>query len=74
MNEALQKKSTRSARSRRGQAMLEYSFITWLFAFLLIVGGSIKFPGLDKNIMELFIDAYQKYYDSFYFVLNMPFP
>ena len=60
--------------SPRGQAMLEYSFITWLLAFLLVVGGSIKFPGMGKSVLDLFIESYNIYYDSFYFVLNLPFP
>ena len=27
-----------------------------------------------KNLIELFLDAYQTYYDSYYYVLNLPFP
>ena len=26
------------------------------------------------NLIELFLTAYQTYYDSYYFVLNLPFP
>ncbi len=30
--------------------------------------------GQRRNLIELFLDAYQTYYDSYYFVLNLPFP
>lgn len=62
-------------RHPRGQAMVEYSFITWALALGLILGGSIRVPGMrGQSIFDMFIAAYQQYYDSFYFVLNMPFP
>lgn len=72
------KKSPSHRRARRhgerGQAMVEYSWITWLLASMLILGMSVPiFPG-KKNLLEIFLDAYQIYYDSFYFVLNMPYP
>jgi hypothetical protein len=61
-------------RKRRGQAMVEYSAINWLIAMALCLSLSSKvFPG-RKNLIELFLDAYQVYYDSYYFVLNLPFP
>jgi len=61
-------------RGERGQAMVEYSLITWLLFAGLAVGMSVPmFPG-KKNLIEIFLDAYQIYYDSFYYVLNMPFP
>ena len=28
----------------------------------------------DDTLIELFLEAYQTYYDSYYFVLNLPFP
>lgn len=66
------KKSLR--RKPRGQAMVEYSAISYFMLLLLIVGMSVDmFPG-KKNLLELFLAAYQIYYDSFYFVLNLPFP
>jgi hypothetical protein len=66
------KKSLR--RKPRGQAMVEYSAITYFMLLMLVVGMSVDmFPG-KKNLLELFLAAYQVYYDSFYFVLNLPFP
>ncbi|WNG35987.1 hypothetical protein F0U60_21530 [Archangium minus] len=63
-------------RHRRGQAMVEYSFINWILLFGLIVMMSVDFGrGEEKmNIIDAFLRAYQIYYDSFYFVLNLPFP
>jgi len=63
-------------RHRRGQAMVEYSFINWILVFMLIVTMSVDFGnGKQKmNIIDAFLRAYQIYYDSFYFVLNLPFP
>lgn len=66
----------------RGQAMLEYSLITWILAAALLVTTTLPvFDPFDpssvplrRSLIELFLDAYQTYYDSFYFVLNMPFP
>lgn len=62
----------------RGQAMLEYSLINWLLILALVVGATtvhIKTPdGNEGNILTLFLRAFQTYYDSFYFVLNLPFP
>lgn len=66
-------KTSRRRRSR-GQAMVEYSAINWLIALALCLSlSSNVFPG-RKNLIELFMDAYQVYYDSYYFVLNLPFP
>ncbi|MBI3182194.1 MAG: hypothetical protein HYZ28_08620 [Myxococcales bacterium] len=62
---------------RRGQAMLEYSMLNWVLAVALILAGTVKIiPGARErqNLIELFLDAYQTYYDSFYYVLNVPFP
>jgi hypothetical protein len=63
-------------RHRRGQAMVEYSFINWILVFMLIVTMSVDFGSGDRkmNIIDAFLRAYQIYYDSFYFVLNLPFP
>ncbi|MGZ3457093.1 MAG: hypothetical protein ACXU86_01170 [Archangium sp.] len=63
-------------RHSRGQAMLEYSFLNWLLVLALIVMMSVDFgTGKQKmNVIDAFLRAYQIYYDSFYFVLNLPFP
>ncbi|EPX59622.1 hypothetical protein D187_002783 [Cystobacter fuscus DSM 2262] len=63
-------------RARRGQAMVEYSFINWVLVFGLIVMMSVDLGnGKEKmNVIDAFLRAYQIYYDSFYFVLNLPFP
>jgi len=57
--------------------MLEYSMINWLLIVGLILGSTVRMiPGPQErvNLIELFLRSYQLYYDSFYFVLNMPFP
>ena len=62
------------ARLRRGQAMLEYSFLNfWLTLGLCTMLFSNVFPN-RKNLIDLFLAAYQMYYDSFYFMLNLPIP
>lgn len=70
-------RTLRSSR-RRGQAMLEYSIINWVLIVALVIGVTVKMDidgsGTGKNVIEMFLEAYQIYYDSFYFVLNMPFP
>jgi hypothetical protein len=68
-----------SGRSQRGQAMVEYSMINWLLIVGLVLGASVKMipgpgGGPAQNVIDLFLTAYQTYYDSFYFVLNSPFP
>ena len=61
-------------RLSRGQAMVEYSALNWFIAIALcFIGTSKVFPG-NHNLIELFLMAYQTYYDSYYFVLNLPFP
>ena len=69
----------RSRKHRRGQAMLEYSMLNWVLVVGLVLASTVKiFPGAKdaahKNLIEMFLDSYQTYYDSFYFVLNLPFP
>ena len=64
-------------RSQRGQAMLEYSLLNWILVVALVIGASVKVRWTEdrqSNVIDLFLEAYQVYYDSFYFVLNMPFP
>ena len=73
----------RNRKGQRGQAMVEYSMINWLLIVGLVLASTVKMvPGppnqwgviQKRNVIEMFLDAYQTYYDSFYFVLNMPFP
>jgi hypothetical protein len=61
--------------------MVEYSMINWLLIVGLVLGSTVRMipggpanPSQRRNIIELFLHAYQTYYDSFYFVLNCPFP
>jgi len=63
-------------RARRGQAMVEYSFINYVLVLGLMVSLTINFGSGEQkvNIIHAFMRAYQVYYDSFYFVLNLPFP
>ena len=63
-------------RHPRGQAMVEYSFVNWILVLALIVTMSVDFGSGEQkmNVIDAFLRAYQIYYDSFYFVLNLPFP
>ncbi|WP_257462436.1 hypothetical protein [Archangium lipolyticum] len=63
-------------RHPRGQAMVEYSFLNWILLFGLIVLMSVDLGNgkEEMNVIDVFLRAYQIYYDSFYFVLNLPFP
>lgn len=72
-----------SRKLQRGQAMLEYSVLNFVLIVGLCMATQVKMlPGAagthgqtgKVNIMEAFLASYQTYYDSFYFVLNMPFP
>ncbi len=66
--------SSRRSRAQRGQAMVEYSYLNWtLVAGMCLLLTSNVFPG-QKNVIDLFLTAYQMYYDSFYFMLNLPIP
>ncbi len=70
-------KKTRATRRQRGQAMLEYSMINWVLVVALVVGASVKIRWSEdkqSNVIDLFLEAYQVYYDSYYYVLNLPFP
>ncbi|HVG63824.1 MAG TPA: hypothetical protein VNA24_34990 [Hyalangium sp.] len=71
-------KKTRSARRRqRGQSMVEYSMINWVLVVALIISASVRLDWggpQEENIFDMFLKAYQVYYDSYYFVLNLPFP
>lgn len=52
--------------------------INWvLIVGLLLLSQARMVPdgnGNQQNLIDLFLSAYQVYYDSFYFVLNLPFP
>jgi len=50
----------------RAQAMVEYALIS----FLILLG----FMGTSQFVLPMFVDAYQAYYDQFYFMLNLPIP
>ena len=72
---------TRKARKQqRGQAMLEYSILNWVLVAGLVLASSFRMIPINDgtsgrmNVIELFLRSYQIYYDSFYFVLNLPFP
>lgn len=70
-------KSVRPAAARRGQTMVEYSMLSWLLLVALVLGCTARLipgPRGQRNVIELFVSAYQTYYDSFHFVLNSPFP
>lgn len=72
----------RKRRVRRGQAMVEYSMLTWiLVAGLLFLGSAPVFKTtvpdgtvVNRNLIEMMLEAYQRYYDSFFLVLSMPYP
>lgn len=69
----------RHPKATRGQAMAEYAVINWILILSLVFVTSCPVPtmagsGPGQNVIELFLNAYQAYYDSFYFVLNLPFP
>ena len=80
----------RRRRQTRGQAMIEYSMINWVLIVGLILSSTVRIiPGPKQdttggvaatvgrqpmNLIELFLVAYQTYYDSYYFSLNLPFP
>ncbi len=77
-------KKTLKNRLRRGQAMVEYSMLNWVLVVALVLACEVHMiPGAkgqqgdgtqSRNLIELFLEAYQTYYDSYYFVLNLPFP
>lgn len=67
----------RRPRGARGQAMLEYSVLTWFLVMVLALGASVRLQWSDEvqgSVIELFLRSYQRYYDSYLFVLNLPIP
>ena len=67
-------------RLRRGQAMVEYSYLNAIIAMGLLVVGNVPLfnygapASVRRSLIELFLEAFQAYYDSYYYVLNLPFP
>ena len=49
-----------------GQAISEYSILAAIIVIGIMFGSYRVFPA--------FIRAFQLYFDSYYFMLNMPFP
>jgi hypothetical protein len=73
------KKIPAHRRRSRGQSMVEYSMINWVLLVGLIISAQVRIDwdkkeGKKKNVVELFLEAYQVYYDSYYYVLSLPFP
>ena len=71
------KPAVHRSRRARGQAMLEYSAITWVLVMVLALGASVRIQWTEDvkgSVIELFLRSYQTYYDSFLFVLNLPIP
>ena len=67
----------RFLRSQRGQALTEYTIISAVVVAALVVPfpASLFPPSIaGKSFMTAMLDAYQSYYTSFYYVLNLPFP
>ena len=62
---------------QRGQAMLEYSLVSWLLIAALVLGSTVRLiPGRhgQRNLIQLFFEAFQAQYDSFHFMLNSALP
>ncbi len=65
------------ARGQRGQAMLEYSLLTWLLIVALVLGCTVRMiPGAQRqeSLVGIFFKALQTHYDSFYFLLSSGLP
>lgn len=66
-----------SSSGQRGQAMLEYSVLNWLLIVALVLGCTVRMiPGPDRrqSLIEIFFQALQAHYDSYYFLLNSALP
>ncbi|MBI5527077.1 MAG: hypothetical protein HY897_12150 [Deltaproteobacteria bacterium] len=59
-------RTSRLAAGERGQAMAEYAIISFALLVSSITLGHFFLPVL--------MDAYQFYFDQFYFMLNLPIP
>lgn len=53
-------------RRRRAQSVTEYSLTVSAVLGLGIVAG--------WNLIPMFIDSFQRYFDGFYILLNLPIP
>lgn len=67
------------SRETRGQAMVEYSSINFFILLSLLAVLAVPLPrtpwfGGATNMVDAMFRAYQIYYDSFFYVLNLPFP
>ena len=51
---------------RPAQAVTEYSLVVFAVMGLFLIGG--------WNLIPAFIDSFQKYFDGFYIMLNLPIP
>lgn len=51
---------------RPGQAVTEYSLVVFAVLGLGLIGG--------WNLIPSFIDSFQRYFDGFYIILNLPIP
>lgn len=56
----------RIVESESGQAMAEYAIVV-----AALMGGLVT---MGFSFLPDFIEAFQAYYDSFYIMLNLPFP
>lgn len=70
-------------RLQRGQAMVEYSVITWALVVGLLFSATVRIiPGPREgtahrppmSLVELFLYSYQTYYDTYLYSLGLPFP
>lgn len=57
-----------------GQAMVEYSFISVLLLCGSIVVATAPFGPGHESITTMFLKAYTRYQNSFFFMFNTPFP
>jgi hypothetical protein len=59
-------RSLRMPAGRPAQAITEYSLVVFVVLGLGIIAG--------WDLIPLFINSFQKYFDSFYIMLNLPIP
>lgn len=63
--------------SQRGQAMLEYSLLSWLLIVGLVLAATVQLipgPRGPRNLIQLFFEALQAHYDSYDFLLSTGLP
>jgi hypothetical protein len=68
-----------SKRGKHGQAMLEYSLLTWILTAAIFVLPFVGVPtssngGGTKSVFYLLMQSYQIYNNSYYFALCAPLP